>query len=259
MVDFMKKPCIVLTNDDGIGAQGIKNLWEILKDHFEIIVVAPSSEMSGSSVSITFSKPIQYKKVQWYDNQTVAWSINGTPADCVNLAFNVLLNTPPVMVLSGINFGSNAGRSVLYSGTIGAAIVSVIQGVPSIAISYASSDSSSKYLSYVKSIVDFFVHNVPPKGTYINVNIPPGDIKGYRLTQQGNGLWVDDIKVHMIKENNFSAKLINGRFIGLSEHHESDVELLSKGYITATPIDIFKLTNFEHLQEQRRNFEKIPL
>lgn len=248
---------IVLTNDDGIYAKGIKDLWIILKDDFNITIIAPSEEKSGSSVSITFSESIKYKKIKWYDNHTTAWSISGTPADCINLAFKMLIKKKPAIVLSGINHGSNAGRSILYSGTIGAAIEAVMQNVPSIAISYASNDNADKYLSFIRPIVDFFIKTPLPKGTYINVNIPPGEIKGYRLTQQGNGLWTDDIEVKLIKKNHFLAKLTNGRFIDISEHHESDVKLLSQGYITATPIDIFRLTNFKHIKKYRKNFESI--
>ncbi|KKM21415.1 hypothetical protein LCGC14_1635640 [marine sediment metagenome] len=251
-----KKSNILLTNDDGFNAEGLKKIYEILQDQYQITIVAPAQEQSGSGLSITFKDPIRYHEVTW-ENGIHAWGVYGTPADCVNLAFKVILDSKPVLVISGINNGSNAGRSVLYSGTLGAAIESVMQGVPSIAFSYADSKHSDHYDTYISLIVDYFIKNLPPKGTCINVNIPSSPIKGCRMTQQGKGLWTDDLKIESHVEKGFVANLINGRFIHINEDSESDVVLLSKGYITATPIDIFDLTNFEHISKHQKKFEEI--
>ncbi len=253
-----RKPNILLTNDDGINASGLKKICQILQEHYQISVIAPAKEQSGSGLSITFKDPIRYHEVSWPDD-IPAWSIYGTPADCVNLAFKIILDSKPDLVISGINNGSNAGRSVLYSGTLGAAIESVMQGIPSIAFSYAASKHSDHYDPYISLIVDYFIKNPPPKGSCININIPSVPIKGCRMTQQGKGLWTDDLKIEPHVKRGFVANLINGRFIHIDEDSESDVVLLSKGYITATPIDIFNLTNFEHISAHQKKFQKISI
>ena len=112
------RPLILLTNDDGIHAAGIRHLWEAVSDLADIAIVAPDQERSGCGLSITWTKPLQIRPFPW-DAGTPAWSLNGTPADCVKMACSVLLDRKPHMVLSGINKGSNAGRTVLYSGTVG--------------------------------------------------------------------------------------------------------------------------------------------
>src|ERR1700722_13841399 len=120
------QPYILVTNDDGVYAPGIKHLWKSLNQIADVVVVAPASEQSAVSLSITIRHPLRIEKIDWplHGNAKV-WSINGTPADCVKLALSVILPHPPQLIVSGINRGNNAGRNVLYSGTVAA----VIEGV----------------------------------------------------------------------------------------------------------------------------------
>lgn len=246
----MAKPFILLTNDDGVDSVGLKQLWSALSDIADIVVVAPSKERSGSGLSVTFTRPIYYKKTAW-ENDAIVWSVDGTPADCVNLAFKVILDKKPDLVVSGINHGSNAGRSVLYSGTLGAAIESVMQGVPSLSFSLVSDANFNLISNYISKIVKYFIVNSLPIGTCLNVNIPDSlYIKGCRLTLQGNGLWTDDIQVSKFSDEEYVAKLVNGRFSSsIDEHYQSDVFLLSRGYITMTPILVNDLTNYKFLKD----------
>src|SRR6185369_1933354 len=114
----MKKPFLLLTNDDGINAPGIRHLWEAVHEFADVAIVAPGSEKSGCGLGITYTKPLHIQPIAWEKN-TPAWFLNGTPADCVKMALGVLLDKKPDMIISGVNKGSNAGRTVLYSGTVG--------------------------------------------------------------------------------------------------------------------------------------------
>src|SRR5262249_46512385 len=135
----MKKPFLLITNDDGIHAPGIRHLWESVHAFADVAIVAPHTEKSGSGLSITWAKPLMIREVAWEKN-TPAWTVNGTPADCVKMATSVLLKKRPDMVISGINRGSNAGRTVLYSGTIGGVIEGVLKQIPGIAFSFCDMD-----------------------------------------------------------------------------------------------------------------------
>jgi 5'-nucleotidase len=250
------KPQILLTNDDGIFAHGLKQLWNVLDKWASITIVAPSGQRSGCGTSLTFHKPIQLQKFNCFNN-TEAWSVCGTPVDCVNIALNSLLKTLPALVISGINQGSNAGRSVLNSGTLGAVIESAMLGIPSIAFSYASHEPSDHYCHYLKPIIQYFLKHPPPLGTCININIPPTEIKSCRYARQGKGRWTDDIELSEKSECEYTATLSNGRFVETKEHSESDVALLSQGYITATPILVHDLTNFDHLSKHCGQFKSL--
>lgn len=111
------KPRILLTNDDGISAPGLKHLWQALSDIADLSIIAPATEKSGVGLSITIREPLQIQSVDW-EKGTPAWKVNGTPADCVRLGLSVILKDRPDLIVSGINRGANSGRNVLYSGTI---------------------------------------------------------------------------------------------------------------------------------------------
>ena len=129
------RPFLLITNDDGIHAPGLKHLWEAVAEHAETSIVAPATEKSGCGLSITWAKPLRVHPIEW-ENKTPCWSVSGTPADCIKMGLNVLLDKPPHMILSGVNRGSNAGRTVLYSGTIGGVIEGALKGIPGIAFSF---------------------------------------------------------------------------------------------------------------------------
>src|SRR5689334_3155261 len=117
-----KRPHLLITNDDGINAPGIRALWEALKDYADVTVVAPANEQSAVGLSTTIRHPLHISDVDWGSNSRNIWSVSGTPADCVKLALNAILDTKPDLIVSGINRGSNLGRNVLYSGTVSAVI-----------------------------------------------------------------------------------------------------------------------------------------
>src|SRR3989338_2220579 len=148
----MPRPFLLITNDDGISAPGIKHLWQAVHEFADVAIVAPHVEKSGCGLSITWAKPLRIQPFVW-DGDTPAWSVNGTPADCVKMACSVILEKRPQMVLSGVNRGSNAGRTVLYSGTIGGVIEGAYKNIPGIAFSFSDMnmplpplESTKKYI-----------------------------------------------------------------------------------------------------------------
>jgi 5'-nucleotidase len=256
------RPHILLTNDDGVFAPGIQHLWNLLKEMAEITIVAPASDQSGVGMCITTRTPLRLEKVEWPQASSV-WSISGTPADAVKLGLNKVVHQRPDIIISGINRGTNAGRNVLYSGTIGAAIEGVMHGIPSIAFSCWDSVDPD-YLptgGYIPRLVHYILENPMPTGTFLNVNFPSkkfGEIKGVKMVRQGKELWMEDPKErsHPIERNNYfwlGAKLMEFD----DEHAESDIIWLKKGYVTVVPVHVGELTDHHHLQSQKNILEDL--
>ncbi len=254
------KPKILITNDDGISSKGLWHLWHALADNGDLSIVAPASEQSGVGLSLTLYKPITIIPVQWEAN-TPAWKINGTPADCIRFGTRIVLKETPDLVVSGINYGSNAGRNVLYSGTVGGVTEGALRGIPGIAFSSVDWNNPpfEQSESYISSIVDHFLKYPPSKGTILNVNFPSIEkhlFKGVKLAQQGRGLWREDPerRLHPDGDPYFWH---GGEWAHHDEHEDSDVALLEQGYITVTPIHVDELTDHEFLKARKSHFESI--
>ena len=256
----MTRPFVLITNDDGIHAPGIKHLWQALHEYADITIVAPLGEKSGSGLSITWGKPLKINQVHWEEN-TQAYSLNGTPADCVKMALAVLLDRRPNLILSGVNCGSNAGRTALYSGTVGGVIEGAMKGVPGIAFSFSDCDpipSISITKKYLLSLVQYFISNPLPQETILNVNFPfhcENKIQGVRLAKQGKGHWVEqpDRRVH---PKGLTYYWLGGRWCSFEEEPDSDVALLEQGYITAVPLQVCQLTHAEAFLKHQEAFQK---
>ena len=195
---MMTRPTILVTNDDGIYAPGIKHLWKVLSQIADVVVVAPASEQSAVSLSITVRHPLRIEKVNWaWAPEAQAWSVTGTPADSVKLALNMILPQSPQLIVSGINRGSNAGRNILYSGTVAAVIEGVLHGIPGIAFSiadYANPDYEGVE-QYIPSMIQYLLKHPLPAGTFLNVNFPKytgTQMKGIRFTKQGLAYWAEN-------------------------------------------------------------------
>lgn len=256
-----KTPKILLTNDDGILAPGLKHLWECLHEEGfnDLIVVAPSLERSGTGVSITWDKPILIKKFPWA-NQASAWSVEGTPADCVKMAIRIIMESPPDLILSGINAGSNAGRNVLHSGTIGAVIEGVLRNIPGIAFSCENGDNPNYHVAkkYIGSIVNFILEHPLENGSFLNVNFPQAVedlVRGFKFTRQGKGRWAEDPALHVETEQDRSFWL-GGKPEELDEEPDCDISFLRKGYLTAVPIHVHELTSKKELERRKDIFEE---
>jgi 5'-nucleotidase len=260
-MDTKNRPLLLLTNDDGIHAPGIKHLWEALKDIADLTIVAPSANASGSGVSITWTRPLHARHVDDFGSDTKAWALNGTPADCVKMALSALLPRRPDLILSGINEGSNSGRTVLYSGTVGGIIEGSMSGIPGIAFSF--SDLTPPPLSatkkYITSLVTHFLQNGMPAETFLNVNFPflsADRILGIRFAKQGRGYMKEspDLRLH---PEGFPYYWLGGKWFNCEEDPESDVALLEQGYITAVPLRVTELTDHAFLEQCKAQETKV--
>lgn len=255
---MQKKYKILITNDDGIEAPGLRYLWETLVDFAELYIVAPSSEKSGVGLSITIRDPIHIQPVNW-DKGTKAWKITGTPADCIRMGMSVILNSPPDLIVSGINRGSNSGRNVLYSGTIGGVIEGALRNVPGIAFSCVDfmNPDYEKAQHFICPIIKHLIENPLPQGTVLNVNFPDvQEIKGLKLARQGKGYWIEDPEQRVHPEGH-SYFWHGGKWKDHEEHEESDVHLLKQGFATAVPIHISELTDNQFFSEAKKHFNAL--
>lgn len=194
MSELKEKPIILVTNDDGVNAKGIKALVEMVKGLGEIYVVAPNRANSGKSNSITVEVPIRIKKVKEEENLHV-YSCKGTPVDCVKLALNKILPRTPDFLVSGINHGANTSVSVLYSGTMGATIEGCLNGIPSVGFSLNDFNSKADFSQSVlfgRRIFQNVIKNGLQKYVCLNVNFPTGEIKGVRVCRQADGAWKEE-------------------------------------------------------------------
>jgi 5'-nucleotidase len=220
--------------------------------HADTAIVAPDTEKSGSGMSITWAKPLIIREIPW-EKQTPSWSVNGTPADCVKLAISTILpenfqGRMPDLVISGVNRGSNAGRTPLYSGTVGAVIEGIFKGIPGIAFSFSDVTIPPLEVTqkYIYPIIHHFLNHPLPAGTLLNVNFPLNcatQIKGVRLAKQGKGYWIEKPEKRLHPEGDPYYWLAGKWPMPTDEDAESDVSLLHEGYITAVPIRIRELTD----------------
>ena len=235
-----KRPLILITNDDGYEAQGISLLVETLKDLGEIIVFAPDRPRSGMSCAITSDTPLYSKLVKKKNN--IPWHVcNGTPVDCVKLALNEFLDRKPDLVVSGINHGSNAGISVLYSGTVGAAIEGCIFNIPSVAVSLCNHQSNPDFSTaccIAHKVAGKVLEEGLPRGVCLNVNIPEGEVKGVKITTQTQGKWVNEY-YKMQDETGREIFRMTGNFENWEgDNHNTDEWALANGYAAIVPVKI---------------------
>lgn len=242
----MDKPLILVTNDDGITAPGLRALIRTMKEIGDVVVVAPDSPQSGMGHAITVDSTLFSKKVviDHKEGAPSEYSTSGTPADCVKLALKVILDKRPDICVSGINHGSNSSINVIYSGTMSAAIEAGIEGIPAIGFSlcdYSWNADFEPCLKHVKNIVSEALANGMPKGTVLNVNIPKNkDLKGIKICRQARGNWNEEFD----KRTSPSGKdyyWLTGEFELLDKGQDTDEWALSQGFISVVPTQ-FDLT-----------------
>lgn len=234
-----KKPVILVVNDDGITAPGIKVLLEEMKQLGEVIVVAPEGPQSGMGHAITIGKPLRIDKVDLYDGVHM-YKSSGTPVDCVKLAVNkVLKGRLPDLCVSGINHGLNNSINILYSGTMSAAVEGAIEGIPSIGFSYDdfSQDADfSQCRPYVRAIAEEVLKNGLPDGTLLNVNFPKVDkLAGVKICRQAKAKWAEefDERTDPYKRSYY---WLTGIFKSEDRGEDTDVWALQHGYVSVVPV-----------------------
>lgn len=189
------RPLILVTNDDGINAQGIKSLTEYLLPLGDVVVVAPDGARSGQSAAITVNVPLRVAQVEEKPGYR-AFKTTGTPVDCIKLALNVLFADAPDLIVSGINHGSNSGVSVVYSGTMGAVFEGTIQGIPSIGFSLCNFAPDADFAICREVVVGLCrraLEKGMPEGMGLNVNIPASDrLGGVKVCRAARGKWTGE-------------------------------------------------------------------
>ncbi|HAC62402.1 MAG TPA: 5'/3'-nucleotidase SurE [Cyanothece sp. UBA12306] len=264
----MKPLKLLISNDDGIFAVGIRILANTLAQAgHQVTVVCPDRERSATGHGLTLHHPIRADLVEGiFHPQVTAWSCSGTPSDCVKFALSAVLESPPDLVLSGINHGSNLGTDILYSGTVSAAMEGAIEGIPSIAMSLASFSSKEFQpgADFACTLVKQLENNPLPKATLLNVNIPPvgaDAIAGVMMTRQGLRRYVENFQQRFDPRGNsyywLAGELVTEieqpDHIHLSPDIPTDVQAIQHNYITITPLQ-YNLTDvegFEYLNQTK--------
>jgi len=242
----MKKPLILVSNDDGISAKGIRTLVNIMQELGEVIVVAPDGPQSGMGHAITIGNTLRLEETDIFKD-VVAYECSGTPADCVKMAKHfVLKDRKPDLVVSGINHGSNTSISVLYSGTMSAAIEAAIEGMPAIGFSlcdYSSEADFEHTKEYVKKIAQQVLEKGLTKGVALNVNFPPKRnerIKGIKVCRQANAKWQEQFD-QRFDPNGRRYFWLAGNFVNHDKGEDNDEWAIANNYISVVPCQ-FDLT-----------------
>ena len=248
---------ILITNDDGIRAKGLRTLINIARPFGHVTVVAPNDPMSGMGHAITVNRPLRLNLLKKEENYQ-EYVCSGTPVDCVKMGLKVVLENQKVdLLISGINHGSNASSNVIYSGTMGAAIEGAMEGIKSVGFSlldYHHDADFSQVTDYIRDIIAKIIETPVPKGIALNVNIPKikkEDIKGVKVCTQADAYWEED---YISRKDPWNGDYywLTGEFIDRDIAPDSDIHALKENYISIVPIQ-YDLTahsvieNLKHL------------
>ncbi len=234
------RPLILVTNDDGVTAPGIKALAIAMKALGDVYIVAPDKGQSGMGHAITINQPLRLQKVA-YEEGIEAYQCSGTPVDCVKLAVDIIFHRKPDLCVSGINHGSNASINVIYSGTMSAAVEAALEGIPSIGFSlcdYRYEADFSQGISYCVQLAQLMLENPVPEGTLLNVNIPSlpkNKIKGIKICRQANAKWVEEFDKRKDPRGQ-EYYWLTGRFVNKDKGEDTDEWALKEGFISVTPV-----------------------
>jgi 5'-nucleotidase len=238
------KPNILVVNDDGITAPGIKNLIEVMQEIGNVVVVAPDGPQSGMGHAITIGKPLRFDKVDLYPGVEM-YKCSGTPVDCVKLAVNkIFKGKKPDLCVSGINHGLNNSINVIYSGTMSAAVEGAIESIPSIGFSlddFSQEADFSYAKTYIKTISEQVLSHGLPSATLLNVNFPKGaNLKGIKICRQANAKWAEEFDERADPYGR-PYYWLTGVFQNFDKGEDTDVWALENGYVSVVPVQ-FDLT-----------------
>ncbi len=259
MAKAKKQPVILITNDDGITAPGIRNLVEAVKDLGKIVVVAPDKAQSGMGHAITIGHPLRMTKMDMF-GEIEAWQTSGTPVDCVKLAVDKILHGKPDLCLSGINHGANHSINVIYSGTMSAAMEASIESIPSIGFSLLDYSYEADFAGarhYVRKIVSsLLTQKKLDKHLLLNVNIPSIDkelIKGVKVCRQAYAKYEEDFEERKDPHGK-RYYWLTGEFINFDKGKDTDVWALKNNYVSVVPVQ-FDLTNYKLKSQLEKNWK----
>jgi 5'-nucleotidase len=256
----MSKPLILVINDDGITSRGILNLINVMKEIGEVLVVAPDGPQSGMGHAITVGDTLRLEESVLFEG-VKAYECSGTPADCVKIARHFVLKDQrqPDVVVSGINHGSNTSISVLYSGTMSAAIEAAIEGTPAIGFSLCdfSHDADFSHThEYIRKITLQVLKKGLPKGTALNVNFPPKrneNLKGIRVCRQANAKWVEEFD-QRFDPNGRRYFWMAGNFVNFDKGEDNDEWAIANNYVSVVPCQ-FDLTAYASIPVLNEDWE----
>lgn len=252
----MKRPLILVTNDDGITSPGIIALAKAMKEIGDVVVIAPDKPQSGVGHAITINATLRLNKTN-YHNVKEEYSLSGTPVDCVKMATDKLLKRAPDLIVSGINHGSNISVNVIYSGTMSAAVEGAIDGIPSVGFSlmdYSINADFTASMEVAKTVARNILSNGLPKGICLNVNIPPlksSELKGIKICRQAKADWKE---VFDERKDPYGRSYfwLTGEFIDMEPGaQDTDVSAVKSGYASVVPVQ-FDMTGYSALPALRK-------
>ena len=239
---------VLLTNDDGITATGLNALRRVLLElsDVELEVIAPDSNRSATGRAVTLRDPIWVEEVEFGDG-TTGFATDGTPVDCVRFASLGLIDSPPELIVSGINHGANLGDDITYSGTVAAALEGIMLGIPAIAVSLAGGRDFEPLARFVARMVDELDEVPMPDGTLLNVNGPGGQVKGACACRLGKRVYND--KMELTEEEGGRRRYrLYGQEPGYTHVDGTDFAAIAEGLIAVTPLH-FDLTDQAGVEE----------
>ena len=254
-MNSIEKPLILVTNDDGITAPGLRALIEMMNEIGEVYVVAPDSPQSGMGHAITVDSTLFCEKVKIDDGPQSdrEWACSGTPVDCVKLALSKILPRRPDICVSGINHGANSSINVIYSGTMSAAVEAGVDGLPAIGFSlcdFAYSADFSAGKEFIQKIVRESLEQKMPGGMVLNVNIPKlpkQDIKGIKVCRQAKAIWTESYDERKDPRGR-TYYWLTGKFENLDKGEDTDEWALEEGYISVVPVQ-YDMTAYHYISE----------
>lgn len=248
-----RKPLILVTNDDGITAPGIRALIDVMSKIGDVLVVAPDKPQSAMGHAITINSTLYLNKISAEDAAITEYSCSGTPVDCVKLAVNEILKKKPDLCVSGVNHGSNSSINVIYSGTMSAAVEAGIEGVPAIGFSLSDYDWNADFDTikpFIEKITLEALENGMPKDVVLNVNFPKlkkEAIKGVKICRQAKAIWAEKFDKRVTPQGK-DYYWLAGEFINQDKGQDTDEWALANGYISVVPVQ-FDLTAHHSIQE----------
>lgn len=238
----MKEPLILITNDDGIAAPGIRKLISIMNDFGDVVVVAPDRPRSGAGHAITIEDNLRCDQIIMDDGPQKEYACSGTPVDCIKLAVNQLLDRKPDLCVSGINHGSNSSINVIYSGTMAAAIEGSLEGIPSIGFSlldYAANANFSEAEVYIRKVIESVLKNRMEEGISLNINFPKSikgqKIKGIKVCRQAHANWEEEFEKRTDPKGR-EYYWLTGNFINYDNGEDTDEWALSNHFVSVVPV-----------------------
>ncbi len=247
------KPLILITNDDGVSAPGLRALIDVMTEIGEVIIVAPDKPQSAMGHAITINSTLYLNKISKDNDPIIEYSCSGTPVDCVKLAVNEILKRKPDLCVSGINHGSNSSINVIYSGTMSAAVEAGIEGIPAIGFSLLDYDWNADFETlkpFLKKITTEVLEKGLPKDVVLNVNFPKlkkEDIKGIKICRQAKAIWVEKFDKRKTPQGR-DYYWLAGEFVNQDKGEDTDEWALGNGYISVVPVQ-FDLTAHHATQE----------